>query len=242
MPIDELSVLLNNFIYPYKFPDQTFSADIARGSHALAIDDERQTFHPLLWDERKSDDPGVRDPKWINQVWFAGMHSNVGGSYPEDNLAYIALDWMIDEVNHIGHPPGLVFNKEQTTAIKQKAQPLGKMYDSRRGGAVYYRYKPRNIADLCGHDDAKGYDPNDTDVRVYVRTPKIHHTVLDRIADAKVGYAPTALPPKCSTGRKIIYSGAGSHISFCCSLHWRWCCCRIIGRPYLVGCLIPIGT
>jgi len=194
MPIDELSILLDKGLYPYKFPDQKFSGDVALGCHALAIDDERQTFHPLLWDERVSDEPGVGNPSRIKQVWFTGMHSNVGGSYPEDNLAYIALDWMIDEAKASNGGQGLSFNAEDLTAIKQKAQPLGKMYDSRRGAAVYYRYKPRNIADLSGHGESGADRKNARNLQVYVERPKVHHSVLDRIIDSKVGYAPTGLP------------------------------------------------
>ena len=185
LPVDELASLLDRWVYPYQFPNQDFSPDVGRACHGLAIDDERQSFHPLLWDERDE-----KDPKRIKQVWFAGMHSNVGGSYPEDHLAYIALDWMIGEVAQKTRPKrtGLSFNKNEVAAIKQKAQPLGKMYDSRRGAAVYYRYKPRRIHDLC-NDKARG---------VSVKTPKIHHSVLDRIADVRVGYAPAAMPGKFS--------------------------------------------
>ena len=60
-----------------------------RACQALALDEERTTFHPQLWDERVVP-PGTFDPdqerfikdEQISQVWFAGVHSNVGGGYP----------------------------------------------------------------------------------------------------------------------------------------------------------------
>ena len=38
----------------------------------------------------------------ISQVWFAGVHSNVGGGYPDDALAYIPLVWMLNEARRCG--------------------------------------------------------------------------------------------------------------------------------------------
>ena len=49
-------------------------------------DDERYTFHPVLWNER-----GAGDSERITQVWFAGMHSDVGGGYPDSGLSMIPL-------------------------------------------------------------------------------------------------------------------------------------------------------
>ena len=41
-----------------------------------------------------------RDPQWLKQVWFAGCHSDIGGSYlePESRLSDITIDWMIEEL------------------------------------------------------------------------------------------------------------------------------------------------
>jgi uncharacterized protein (DUF2235 family) len=185
LPIDELAVLIDRFVYPYKFPNQVLSGDVRRARQALAVDDERQTFHPLLWDEQ-----GKTDTDRIKQVWFTGMHSNVGGGYPEDNLAYVTLAWMIDELKAAGGGAGLIFNDHDPAAFHKGAEPLGKLYNSRRGAAVYYRYKPRNIDELCNQESDRSSGQN----RVSIKHPLIHHSVLDRITDMKVGYAPIALP------------------------------------------------
>src|SRR3546814_18222947 len=41
-----------------------------------------------------------KKPEWLEQIWFAGCHSDVGGSYPEDEsrLSDIALEWMVGEL------------------------------------------------------------------------------------------------------------------------------------------------
>jgi uncharacterized protein (DUF2235 family) len=73
--------------------------------HALAIDDERDSFHPLLWDEvceeemrERSEVPEGR----LQQVWFTGMHSDVGGGYPDESLSYVSLLWMMEEAEKAG--------------------------------------------------------------------------------------------------------------------------------------------
>jgi uncharacterized protein (DUF2235 family) len=145
VPVDELSSMIDNIFYPHRFPDQDLSDKVERACHAIAIDDERYTFHPVLWNER-----GTADSERISQVWFPGMHSDVGGGYPDNDLAEVALKWMIGQVRQDGkRDGGLRFNAHSLRAIEQRAQPLGKMHDSRRGLGVYYRYKPRRVASLC---------------------------------------------------------------------------------------------
>ena len=57
--------------------------------HAVAIDERRGPFQATLWD-RKNEDKADS----VEQVWFCGVHSNVGGGYAEDGLANCALHWM----------------------------------------------------------------------------------------------------------------------------------------------------
>lgn len=73
LPFDGLSWFIDKVIYQFKFSDRQPSPIIRHACHAISIDDERRTFHPVLWDER--DEKTDR----IEQVWFAGVHSNVGG-------------------------------------------------------------------------------------------------------------------------------------------------------------------
>ena len=180
LPVDELSTTIDRLFYPHRFPDQDLSPLVERACHALAVDDERHTFHPVLWNER-----GTADSERITQVWFAGMHSDVGGGYPDDDLARVSLCWMISQVRaDQSGGDGLRFDRDSLQAIEQRAHSLGKMHDSRRGLGVYYRYNPRHVLSLCRAPDG-GVD---------IAEPKIHHSVFKRIANNTAGYAPAGLP------------------------------------------------
>ena len=80
----------------YKFHDIALNPTIRHAYHALAIDERRKPFAPSLW---------TRPDGWngtLEQVWFAGVHSNVGGSYSPDGLANEALHWMIEKAENLG--------------------------------------------------------------------------------------------------------------------------------------------
>ena len=70
--------------------DGYLSEKVRFAYHAVAIDERRLQFPPNLWIEKDIDKKG----QVVEQVWFAGVHSNVGGWYDERGLSNIALDWM----------------------------------------------------------------------------------------------------------------------------------------------------
>jgi hypothetical protein len=69
--------------------------------HAQAIDEDRFKFPRVGWgnaaDVTWNEERGKRD--WLIPMWFAGNHSDIGGSYPEEEsrLSDIALQWMLAE-------------------------------------------------------------------------------------------------------------------------------------------------
>ncbi len=144
-----------NFLVPFKhkFHDATLCKNVEYGCHALSIDDERLTFHPTLWDERK-----IADGQTIEQVWFAGMHTDVGGGYPEQQLSDIALEWMRKKAE----AQELRIYKNHKVKVAPKAN--GFMNNSRSGIAKLYRKKQRSL--------------NGKIVK-----PKVHQSVLDRVPD-----------------------------------------------------------
>jgi uncharacterized protein (DUF2235 family) len=73
----------------HAFHDTTLSSKVANACQALAIDEKRRHFRATLWHQRKP----VPD-QTIEQLWFAGVHSNVGGGYPATGLSDLALEWM----------------------------------------------------------------------------------------------------------------------------------------------------
>ncbi len=87
-----------------RFYDQSLDSRVGHVRHALAIDELRKAFARVKWGYKTSerhDLPG--ELPWFEQMWFAGNHSDIGGSYAEDEsrLSDIALQWMVDEVSRI---------------------------------------------------------------------------------------------------------------------------------------------
>ncbi len=82
--------------------------------HAVSIDERRTMFHPQLWPsgekywggpfrpKNESGDPLPDDAipdQNVKERWFAGVHADVGGGYPEDEsaLAKVPLEWLVTE-------------------------------------------------------------------------------------------------------------------------------------------------
>lgn len=82
--------------------DRYVDREIPHLRHALSIDEARRKFPRVSWGRSKdvtwNQERG--NPHWMKQVWFAGNHSDIGGSYPEEEsrLSDIALDWMVTEL------------------------------------------------------------------------------------------------------------------------------------------------
>ena len=73
-------------------------ANVKRVAHALAIDEERERFEPAFWE--LSANARTR----VDEVWFSGCHTNVGGGYVDANLSNIALFWMLQSARDAGLP------------------------------------------------------------------------------------------------------------------------------------------
>jgi uncharacterized protein (DUF2235 family) len=90
------------FAHPLSLPYTANNPDIAIGRHAVAIDEHRAFFRTNLWVPAAN--PGEAGPKDLKQVWFPGVHCDVGGGYPEadSGLSKFALQWMIEEARKAG--------------------------------------------------------------------------------------------------------------------------------------------
>ncbi len=180
LPIEEMTDIIDRFFYKLRFEEQNLNSKVGRAYHALALDDERHSFHPLLWNEQSP-----RDAQRIEQVWFAGMHADVGGGYPNEGLSFHSLNWMVDALERkAGSQEGLVFSQAALEPFRRSAAASAPMHDSRAGLGNYYRYKPRLVESLS----------NDRGLQVHVEKPSIHHSVLERIRADTQGYSPAGLP------------------------------------------------
>ncbi|MBF6216025.1 DUF2235 domain-containing protein [Nocardia puris] len=96
----------------HRFHNVALSQHVLCARHALAIDDRRRAFTPCLWEVPielgvKYDRVKHRDAERVEQVWFRGVHTDVGGGYPECGLSDASLRWMAAEAE----AEGLVFDR-----------------------------------------------------------------------------------------------------------------------------------
>ena len=140
--------------------------------HALAIDEWRSKFPRVTWgrgeDARWNKERGNHD--WLRQVWFSGNHSDIGGSYSEDEsrLSDIALQWMVDEVK--AALPALRIRSE---LLVTWPDPLGLQHDERE--ALLNRQPPLLRWLTCGKLTWAMKE------RTIEDDMHLHHSVIERL-------------------------------------------------------------
>ena len=139
--------------------------DMKHGRHAVSIDERRTQYRTNLWNHENCDD--------VQEVWFSGVHSDVGGSYAERGLSDIALQWMLDGAAQYG----LLLDPDGLKDIKP--DPLGKLHNPLWPYWWLLGWKRRTI-------------------RTYSRKPEaevwVHRSVQERMQSLGEEYQP-ALPP-----------------------------------------------
>jgi uncharacterized protein (DUF2235 family) len=150
--------------FRHRFHNFRLSESVENSFQALAIDDERKTFHPILWDTR------VLEYQHIRQVWFAGMHTDVGGGYKEQELSDIPLLWLTSKAVSAG----LRIYPRHKVRVSEDAD--GKMHNS-RGTFLTRLYRRKTRFWPEGRDDR----------------PVIHQSVLARSANKENKYHPWIL-------------------------------------------------
>jgi len=187
LPIAELTRGIDQYIWPLSLPDHVLpqGAEIAR--QALALDDEREAFHPLPWDEI-----GSAEPSRILQVWFSGMHADVGGGYPQEGLALFPLAWMMRQASEAG----IKFKPQAIEDIERWLFASAPMHDSRRLFGAYYRYQPRRLGAFVDPPDEDTLSMRNTllEGRGLLKDIKVHWSVMARIKSLPDQYAPIVLP------------------------------------------------
>lgn len=88
---------------PLHLPGEADNPNIEIGRHAVSIDEHRAFFRSHLW-VPSADPAKVHGPRDVKQVWFPGVHCDVGGGYAEQQsgISKYALKWMIDEAKAAG--------------------------------------------------------------------------------------------------------------------------------------------
>ena len=79
----------------YLFYDTKLNNHIINAYQALALDEHRSAFSPAVWEKPQGNTTNLR------QVWFPGVHSNIGGGYPDQGMSNITLAWMMSQVDNL---------------------------------------------------------------------------------------------------------------------------------------------
>jgi hypothetical protein len=96
------------------FYDYNLNENVGYAKHAISIDENRKDFARVPWG-RKDEKLKARDSLnnlWFEQVWFSGVHADIGGGYPENEsrLSDSALKWMRDCATAIPH--GIMYDPD----------------------------------------------------------------------------------------------------------------------------------
>ncbi|KAK5037116.1 hypothetical protein LTR13_004921 [Exophiala sideris] len=142
-------------MHQYEFYDTKLNPKVENAFQALALDERRGPFSPALWEKRDNDRTN------LVQVWFPGVHSNVGGGYEDQEIANITLAWMISKLepfldfrpNFLMEQWDLTRKYYKETGQKNRWWSLGEIYNSLKGiyalagsktrtPGAYYRVDP----------------------------------------------------------------------------------------------------
>ena len=156
IPINFFKKYTNKFL---QFHDTKINKEIKHAYHALSIDEQRETFRPTLWNVHSGNAHQV-----IEQVWFAGVHSDIGGGYKQREHSDITFKWMIDKIKD------KVLLDDSTYKFHQNVSH--EIHDSWK---FYYGGKERRVASA-------------TDIN----TPSVHKSVLEKLHRLS-DYKPLAL-------------------------------------------------
>ena len=118
----------------FSFVNTKVEPNIEYAFQALALDEHRRSFSPTVW-EQPADQMW---PKVLKQCWFPGVHSDVGGSYPDTDLANLTLAWMISQLDplldfdhsYIVKQSRLAMERAQTSGRTARPWGMGKIHDS----------------------------------------------------------------------------------------------------------------
>jgi uncharacterized protein (DUF2235 family) len=122
----------------WQFHDTDLSTKVQAAFQALSIDEKRPPFRPTMWTQQAD---AVNQQ--VEQVWFSGVHCDVGGGYPQRELAEITLRWLVSRARSCG----LAFDDSEfdTNALDL----MGELHDSR---TLFYKLLPPFVRPIGAKD------------------------------------------------------------------------------------------
>jgi len=187
------SVGMYNMNQSFAFSFDNPSVAIVR--HAVSLDERRAGFRSNVF---KADATPLADGKArVMNVWFPGVHSDIGGGYPWANsgLAMLAFEWIVREAKQAG----LLVDEAKVKALLKGCPPdaTAKIHESLTGAWKAMEYLPARRFDWKLKKTIWRYQPNKP--RTMVESPFLHRSVINRI-NAGLGYDPKSLKPEDRNG------------------------------------------
>lgn len=111
----------------HQFHNTRLSKNVRHAYQALAMNERRRPFEPALWRGKCP-----RDVETVEQVWFPGVHANVGGGYADAGLSDISLAWMLEKAQQHGLAlrPGYLANRVDPNPFAEMRDSIRPLYRS----------------------------------------------------------------------------------------------------------------
>jgi hypothetical protein len=152
----------------HKFTEYSLNPKVPYAKHAISIDENRYDFKRVRWnpDARREATRDESGNIYFEQVWFAGVHADIGGGYSENEsrLSDTALYWMLAGASIIPH--GLIYDNR---VLKLFPDAKGIQHDECKAG----RWQ-RGVRDLP------------TDIKTHISEAAMHLSVYARFKEAEV--------------------------------------------------------
>jgi len=147
-------------LFRYSFHDFKLHPSVKNAYHALSIDDDRLWFHPSLWTQK------TREEQIVEQVWFSGAHTDIGGGFNESGLSDITLEWMFEKA--VSYGLRIHLGSREYWNFVVAPDPVDLYHPPRKGFGKIFKKGPRNNV------------WNDQGASAAFGRPVIHRSVLDR--------------------------------------------------------------
>ncbi|MDF2621496.1 MAG: hypothetical protein K0S00_4155 [Xanthobacteraceae bacterium] len=161
----------------FQFHDTTLSSIIDFSLHAVAVDEKRGPFPPSLWQV-----PQHTNFKAVEQVWFPGVHSDIGGGYGDGGVGALTLKWMLDRIDGLNadyKQPSLVLRDgERQSLAPNGAAPI---HESRSREYVWSRYRPTLRVIAQQRPSGNGFSLASLPPHARPIGEYLHLSVLDRL-------------------------------------------------------------
>ena len=127
----------------YRFHDTTLGDHVEHAFQALALDEKRGPFQPTVWQRS----PSAPVTQVLRQMWFAGVHSDIGGGYRDHGNSDVSLLWIAGELIERG-----LLDLDEAVLLDQldRSQPYGRavLHESRTWTyRVLGRPAPRHVGE-----------------------------------------------------------------------------------------------